>query len=133
MGYVENDANILSRLGSVVSYLTCGWGGLIILVIMYFAKKHISRFFLFNVYQSIIIAFGLFVLGMTWALIFNLLSHVPFIQLLISWVDFIFNRPMLFARSVTELFVSGLILYCAVFSLLGKYPIIYKVSSLIKR
>lgn len=133
MRYAGEDVGILSRLGSAMSYLTAGWGGLIAIVVMYFAKKTPSRFFMFNVYQSIIIAFSLFVIGMTWAIIFNMLSHIPFIQLIVSWIDFIFNRPTLLSRSLTELFVLGLTLYCVVFSLLGRYPIIYKVSGLIKR
>ncbi len=133
MRYTGEDTGILSRLGSAMSYLTAGWGGLIALVIMYFAKKTPSKFFTFNVYQSIIIAFSLFIIGMTWAILFNILSHIPFVQLIVSWIDFILNRPTILSRSVTELFVFGLTIYCVLFSLLGRYPIIYKVSSLIKR
>ena len=133
MRYTGEDTGILSRLGSAMSYLTAGWGGLIALVIMYFAKKTPSKFFTFNVYQSIIIAFSLFIIGMTWAILFNILSHIPFVQLIVSWIDFILNRPTILSRSVTELFVFGLTIYCVLFSLLGRYSIIYKVSSLIKR
>ncbi len=133
MKYAREEIGFLSRLGSALSYLTAGWGGLVIFVIMYFAKKRPSKFFTFNVYQSIIIAFSLFVIGMCWALLFNILSQIPFIQLVVSWIDLIFNRPFLISRSLTELFIFTLTLYCVIFCLIGRYPIIYKISSLIKR
>lgn len=132
MRYTKENIGIGSRIGSAISYLTAGWGGLIIFVIMYFAKKKTSKFFTFNVFQSIIIAFTIFVIGMGWAILFNLLSQIPFIQLLVSWIDLIFNRPIIISRSITEIIVGTIIIYCAGFSLLGRYPIIYKVSSLIK-
>jgi len=132
MRYVGEDVGVLSRIGSAMSYLTAGWGGIIALIVMYFARKSPSRFFTFNVYQSVIIAFTIFVIGMGWAILFNILSQIPFIQILVSWIDLIFNRPLLISRSITELFIFALTVYCAGFSLLGKYPIIYKVSGLIK-
>ncbi|MBR1619087.1 hypothetical protein IJ674_04240 [bacterium] len=132
MRYTQ-EVGILSRLGSALSYLTAGWGGLIIFIVMHLAKKRPSNFFTFNVYQSIIIAFTIFVLGTGWAILFNLLSHIPLIQILVSWIDLLLFRPVLFSRSVPELFILGLIVYCTLFCLLGRYPIIYKVSSLIKR
>ena len=133
MRYVGEDVGLWSRLGSAISYLTAAWGGIIALVVMYFAKKSPSGFFKFNVYQSIIIAFTIFVIGMGWAILFNILSQIPLIQILVSWIDLIFNRPVIISRSITELFIFGLTLYCVIFSIMGKFPIIYKVSELIKR
>lgn len=133
MRYVGEDVGIWSRLGSAITYLTAGWGGFIALIVMHFAKKYPSRFFKFNVYQSIIIAFSIFVIGMGWGILYNIFSQIPLIQILVSWIDLIFNRPVLISRSITELFVFGLTLYCVIFSIMGKYPIIYKVSGLINR
>lgn len=133
MRYVGEDIGIWTRLGSALTYLTAGWGGFIALIVMHFAKKTPSRFFKFNVYQSIIIAFSIFVIGMGWAILYNIFSQIPLIQILVSWIDLIFNKPVLISRSITELFVLGLTLYCVIFSIMGKYPIIYKVSRLINR
>ncbi len=133
MRYAGEDVGIWSRLGSAITYLTAGWGGFIALIIMHFAKQTPSRFFKFNVYQSIIIAFSIFVIGMGWHILFDILTKIPLIQIIVSWIDLIFNRPILISRSVTELFIFGLMIYCVIYSLSGKYPIIYKVSGLIKR
>ena len=132
MRYVGEDVGFADRIWSVVSYLTAGWGGIIIFVAMYFLKKHPSHFLRFNVYQSIIIAFSLFVIGLAWSIIYNIFSQIPIIQMVVAWINFIFNKPVLLSRSATELFIAGMILYCSIFSLFGRKPIIYKVSELIK-
>ena len=133
MRFVGEDIGILSRIGSAFSYLTGGWGGLIIFVILYFIKKRASHFFTFNVYQSIIISFTLFVIGMGWSILFDIFTKIPLIRVVVSWMDFIFNRAILFSRSVTELIIAILVLYCTILCLCGKYPKIYKISDLIDR
>ncbi len=133
MRYVGEDIGILSRIGSAVSYLTGGLFGFIAIIVMHFAKKYPTRLFKFNAYQSIIISFIVFVIAMGWSIIFNLLSHIPFIQLIVSWVDFLLNKPIFFYRSFSEIVVGAITIYCTIFSLLGKYPIIFKISGLLKR
>lgn len=133
MRFAGEDVKTLSRIGSAFSYLTGGWGGLIIFIILYFMKKRASHFFTFNVYQSIIISFILFVIGMGWGILFDIFTKIPFISIVVSWIDFIFNRAILFSRSITELFVAILVLYCTILCLFGKYPKIYKISNLIDR
>ena len=133
MRYVGEDIGISSKIGSAITYLTGGLFGFVALIVMYFSKKQVSRFFTFNTFQAIIISFIVFIIAMGWGIIYKLLSPIPFIQLLVSWVDFLFNKPILFYRSVSEWFVGAVTLYCTIFSLLGKYPVIYKISDLIKR
>jgi len=133
MRYVGEDVGIWSRLGSAISYLTAGWGGIIVLVILYFAKKIPSKFFTFNVYQSIIIAFTIFVIGMGWKILYSIFTHIPIIKGLFTRIDDLFFKPVLISCSIPELFIRVLILYCVIFCLIGKFPVIYKVSSLIKR
>lgn len=133
MRYAGEDIGISSKIGSAITYLTGGLFGFVALIVMYFSKKQASRFFTFNTFQAIIISFIVFIIAMGWGIIYKLLSPIPFIQLLVSWVDFLFNKPILFYRSVSEWFVGAVTLYCTIFSLLGKYPVIYKISDLIKR
>ena len=133
MRYVGEDIGISSKIGSAITYLTGGLFGFVALIVMYFSKKQVSRFFTFNTFQAIIISFIVFIIAMGWGIIYKLLSPIPFIQLLVSWIDFLFNKPILFYRSVSEWFVGAVTLYCTIFSLLGKYPVIYKISDLIKR
>jgi uncharacterized membrane protein len=121
------------RLFSALSYLTAGWGGMIILVIMYFRQKHPSKFLRFNLFQSIFVSLLYFVLAMCLGLIFQVLSYIPFINYLVAQIAFLFNRPFFADYSIIQTFVTGLIFYMTIWSLLGKYPKIYWVSNIISR
>ncbi len=124
-------AGIFDRLVSSVSYITAGWGGLIVMIILYFRRKNPSRFVRFNVFQSIFISLLYFVLAMGFGLIMKFLSYIPFINYLVAQIGFFFNRPILLEYSLIQVFTIGLILYMALTSLFGKYPRIYWVSRII--
>lgn len=124
-------AGIFDRLVSSVSYITAGWGGLIVMIILYFRRKNPSRFVRFNVFQSIFISLLYFVLAMGLGLIMKFLSYIPFINYLVAQIGFFFNRSILLEYSLIQVFTIGLILYMALTSLFGKYPRIYWVSRII--
>lgn len=123
--------NWFDRLGSAISYLTAGWGGVILLFIMYIRKKNVSHFLRFNALQSIFIALLFFVISMGIGLIADFLKLIPFINFLSAQILFLFNRPIFFNWSLIQVFLLGLTLYMVLFSLLGKYPRIYKLSKII--
>lgn len=120
------------RLVSFVSYITVGWGGMIYCVLMYLGKKNISHFVRFNIFQSIFISFLFFVLCMVFGFVIDVLLHVPFVNYLVSQIMLFFNQPLLFDYSLVQLFIIGLFIYMAVFSLLGKYPRVYKLSKIVE-
>ena len=119
------------RIVSAISYLTAGWGGLVFSVIMYFAKKRFSHFAKYNIFQSIFISLLFFCLSMAFGLIFKLLSYIPFLNYVVAYISFFLNRPFIFNYSIIESFMTGLIIYLCVQSLRGKYPRVYKISSII--
>lgn len=129
----NSDVGKLDRVVSSVSYLTAGWGGLIWLVILYFGHKYPSRFLRFNVYQSIFISFSVFVIGMIYDLLLSILTHIPFIQIIASFVDLVLNRPLLGAYSLLQAIVLFYMCYVVIFSIMGRYPLIYKISDLFLR
>lgn len=122
---------LFDRLISSLSYLTVGWAGLIYCVILYFRKKSPSAFVRFNVFQSIFISLLYFVLAMALGLICDLLVHVPVINIIISYISYIFNSPLIFEYSILQAVVTLLILYLSIFSLLGRRPRIYWISRII--
>jgi len=123
--------SFIDRLFSALSYLSAGWFGLIISVILYFRKKSMSRFLQFNIFQSIFISLLFFVLSFGIGLIFKLLSYIPFVNYLVAHVTFLFNVPVVFNYSIIQVFLTGLLIYLCVFSLLGKYPRLFWVSKII--
>lgn len=129
----NSDVDMLDRVVSSLSYLTAGWGGLIWMVILYFGHKYPSRFLRFNVYQSIFISFSVFVVSMVYNLLLSILTHIPFIQIIASFIDLVLNRPLLGAYSLLQAIVLFYMCYVVIFSLMGRYPLIYKISDLFLR
>lgn len=127
----KNSAGIFDRAVSVLTYLTAGWGGIIISVIMYFRRKMPSHFLRFNIFQSIFISLLYFILAAGLGLISKFLSYIPFINYFVSQISFIFNRPVFYDYSIIQIFVAGLVLYTVLISALGKYPRIFWVSKII--
>lgn len=120
--------SIWDRLISVLTYLTAGWGGLVVWIIFHFSHVNLSKFLKFNIFQSIFISFAYFIIYSLLGLCFYILSHIPIIQIVSSYVQLVIFRPIIFGYSSLQLLIVGLISYCVLFSLMGRYPKIYKVS-----
>lgn len=119
------------RIISCLSYITAGWAGLIFCVIMYFRRKRFSHFARFNIFQSIFISLFYFVIAMALGLVCDLLTKVPVINIVVSFVYFLFNVPIFMEYSLIQLVIFLLVLYMAVFSLFGRYPRVYWISRII--
>lgn len=125
---MRDSIGILDRIISFLSYITAGWGGMIVLVVMYFRKKTPSHFLRYNAMQSIFISLLYFIIAMGLGLILKFLSYIPFINYLVAQIAFFFNRPLLLDYSLIQLFTTCLIAYLAISSLLGIYPKVYWIS-----
>lgn len=125
---MRDSIGILDRIISFLSYITAGWGGMIVLVVMYFRKKTPSHFLRYNAMQSIFISLLYFIIAMGLGLILKFLSYIPFINYLVAQIAFFFNRPLLLDYSLIQLFTTCLIEYLAISSLLGIYPRVYWIS-----
>lgn len=125
---MRDSIGIFDRIISFLSYITAGWGGMIVLVVMYFRKKTPSHFLRYNAMQSIFISLLYFIIAMGLGLILKFLSYIPFINYLVAQIAFFFNRPLLLDYSLIQLFTTCLIAYLAISSLLGIYPKVYWIS-----
>lgn len=125
---MRDSIGIFDRIISFLSYITAGWGGMIVLVVMYFRKKTPSHFLRYNAMQSIFISLLYFIIAMGLGLILKFLSFIPFINYLVAQIAFFFNRPLLLDYSLIQLFTTCLIAYLAISSLLGIYPRVYWIS-----
>lgn len=127
------NVNIQDRVISVLSYITAGWAGIILLIFFYFAHIETSKFTRFNVFQSVFISFVYFIFVSIMNLLFLILSSIPFIQIVSSWLQLMLYRPVLLEYSLLQIVTIGIIVYCVAFSIMGRYPLIYKVSELINK
>jgi hypothetical protein len=121
------------KIVSAVSYITMGWGGLFYLIYKAFKHATLSRFARYNILQSIFMSFLYFILAYVFGIIFNLLSYIPYINLLIAKIVLFFNSEFIFQYSIIQIFIIGIVLYMALASLNGKYPRLYMVSNLIDK
>lgn len=124
---MRDSIGIFDRIISFLSYITAGWGGMIVLVVMYF-RKNTFPFLRYNAMQSIFISLLYFIIAMGLGLILKFLSYIPFINYLVAQIAFFFNRPLLLDYSLIQLFTTCLIAYLAISSLLGIYPRVYWIS-----
>lgn len=121
----------IDKIFSALSYLTLGWVGFIYCIYLSFNKKKVSTFLRFNVFQSIFLALLFFVLCVIFGFAFKILSMIPFIQIIVSWLQLILFRPIIFQYSLTQIITISIMLYTTIYSLMGKYPRIYWVSNII--
>ncbi|MCM1338165.1 MAG: hypothetical protein NC191_00660 [Muribaculaceae bacterium] len=122
---------LTDKIFSTASYISAGWAGMIILVIMYFLRKTPSKFLQFNVFQSIFISLSLYVISKCLELIAGILSYIPLINTLTAQIGFLLNRPFFGEYSLLQTFLIAIILYGCTFSLMGKKPRIPGVSKII--
>ena len=125
--------SVSDRAIAFLSYVSAGWVGFIYAIIFFFLKRKLSPFLRYNILQAIFIAFAYYVISLVFGLVFSLLSHIPIIQILVSWMQLIFNRPIFFQYSLIQVVVLGLFIYMALVSLGGKYPRIPYISNIIER
>lgn len=120
------------KIIACLTYLTTGWVGIIYFVFLYLRKKTPSRFLRYNVFQAIFISLLFFLVCEVLKLLCDFLLIIPIIKIIVSWFIFIFNRPVLFQYSTVQVFMMGLFLYMAIWSLMGKYPKVVWVSKIIQ-
>lgn len=129
----KNSVNIFDRVISALSYLTGGMVGFICWIILHIGKKHVSGFLEFNVTQSIFLSIIYFLLCVILNFIFGILSHIPFIQVIVAWIQLLFFRPILWDLSILQLFIDFVVSYLVIFSLIGRKPKIIGISELLER
>ena len=129
----SNTISTVEKLLSAISYITMGWGGMIVVLLLYFCKKQMSRFLRYNIFQSIFVSLLFFCIAMLIGFIANILSYIPGINYLVAQISFLLNRPLLFGYSFIQTAALSIVLYMAIISLTGRLPRLYFVSKIIDR
>ena len=119
------------RIISVLTYFTGGSAGFIFLIVFLILKKMPSKFLLFNIYQSIFISFGLFILSILYNLAMDLFIRIPFIKILANYINLAISAPVFYGLSIAGLILFIVYLYMSVFSLMGRYAYVPWVSKII--
>lgn len=120
----------MERLISAATYVfpLIGFVFIIIAVLM---KKDMKPFLKFHIYQSIFIAFALWLLvtGLGFAL--GLVSYIPVVKNIVSMITFYLNLPLFFGFSVITLVYFIFLVYLITGALIGRKSYVPWVSDII--
>lgn len=106
--------------------------GFIFIVLSYLMKKDLRPFLKYHVFQSIFIAFALWVLvtGIGYAM--NLFSIIPVVKNVVGMITFLINTPLFFGFSMVTLVYTVFVFYLILGALFGKASYVPWVSDIIK-
>lgn len=95
-------------------------------------KKEMKPFLKYHIFQSIFIAFALWILLSGLGFAMHLLSYIPGIKTVVSMITFFLNMPLFLGFSVVTLVYFLFVLYLVVGALRGSDSFVPWVSNIIK-
>lgn len=122
---------MIERLIAAGSYVSMGMVGFVWLIICAVSKSNLRPFLKFHIFQSFFLIMAFFLLNIFIGFIVSILSVIPFINILIYKVLFLFTSPLIFGFSIVNFTVLTVMVYLVLTSLQGKYSYIPWVSNII--
>ena len=128
------DSTITERILAGINYFSFGLVGFIYLVINAIRKDRMSPFMQYHIFQSFFLVMLYWLIGVFISLLAQVLSFIPFVNLLVLKMLFYFNTPLFFGRySVVSGTVSLIMIYLIFTALQGMYSYLPWVSDIIAR
>jgi hypothetical protein len=106
--------------------------GFVIIIIVALMKKDMKPFLKYHIFQSIFIAFGLSIIAYGLTLLMNMLSAIPVVKNVISFVTFYLNTPIVLGFSVITTIYFIVIMYLIIGVIRNSDSYIPWVSDIIK-
>lgn len=128
------ESTFFERLIAAVNYITFGLVGFVYLVFNAIRGGRMSAFLQYHIFQSFFLVMFYWLLTVFISLIAQILSFIPFINIIVLKLLFYFNAPILFGHySIVSGTVTLIILYLVFTSIQGMFSYIPWVSDIIKR
>ncbi|HIS82134.1 TPA: hypothetical protein IAD41_00800 [Candidatus Scatenecus faecavium] len=127
----ETKPYMIEKIVSGLSYLTMGFVGFIWLIISLVRRTPLTKFLQYHIFQSIFISIGYVLLCLLLGLLLNIMSMIPFINLLAAQIALFFNAPIFFGYSIIQTAIYVLLFYLAITSFMGMYSRIPWISNII--
>lgn len=121
----------IERIIGALTYINC-LIGLVWLIIAALTKKGLRPFLQYHIYQSLFLAFALFIISSGLGLLMQLVNFIPFINNVVSMITFYLNTPILLGFSAVSFIIFSIVIYLALGALLGRYSYFPWVSDIIK-
>ncbi len=123
---------VIERIVSGLTYPTMGLAGFVWLLIGQLTKSAPTRFTSYHCYLSIFLSLGYVICNYIFWWLYEVITHVPFINTPVAQLVFLFNAPILYGYSIMQIFLYSVIIYMTVTAFLGMYSYLPWFSDIIK-
>ena len=127
----SNSVSLLERLIASATYVTMGMVGFVWLIFCAITKTNLKPFLKYHIFQSFFLVMACFLINIFINLIVSILSVIPFINILVYKLLFLFTAPIAFGFSIVSFCMLVVMVYLVLTSLQGKYTFIPWVSNII--
>lgn len=118
---------------SVLSYFTFGLFALIWLVYVNVAQKSMTKFLMFNIYQSIFLSVLLCIMSYIYSIAINLMSVIPVIGKIAIAFNVFFNATPIYSTfTISGFLVVCLAGYLSFLAIMGKKSFIPYISKIVE-
>ncbi len=122
---------LIERIVASTSYATLGMVGFVWLIIVALTKGNLKSFLKYHIFQSFFLVMAYFLLTKFVGFLVSILGIIPFINMLVFKLLFIFNAPMIFGFSIINFAVLSGMVYLILTSIQGKYSYVPWISNII--
>lgn len=121
----------IEKLIAILSYIF-PLIGFVVIIITALMKKDMKSFLKYHIFQSIFIAFALWLIISGLTLAMNMVSYVPILKNIVGIITFFLNTPLLLGFSVVTFVYFIFVLYLIIGVLRGSDSFVPWVSNIIK-
>lgn len=127
----SKSVSLLERLLAATTYVSMGMVGFVWLIFCAVTKTNLKPFLKYHIFQSFFLVMGCFLLNIFTNLVVSILSVIPFINMLVYKLLFLFTAPIAFGFSIVSFCVLVVMVYLVLTSLQGRYSFIPWISNII--
>ena len=124
--------SLIERIIVIANYITCGLVGFVWLVLNAIRGGRLTSFLQYHIFQSFFLVMLYWLLDTFVKLLVQILSFVPFINILVLKLSVCFYTPFIFGYSIVSGTIVLIIAYLVLTSLQGQWSYLPWVSDIIK-
>ena len=128
-----SNTTLFERIVAVLNYGTFGLVGFVYLILVAFKKCKLTPFLQYHIFQTFFLVILYWLLTVIISLLVQILSFIPFLNVLVLKLLFYFNAPVFFHKySVISGFMQLFLFYLCLTSFMGAYSFVPWVSNIIR-
>lgn len=121
----------MERVFAAGTYLSFGMVGFILLIFCAVTKSNLKSFLKYHIFLSFFLVMACFLFNIFVGFVVSILSVIPFINMLVYKLLFLFTAPIVFGFSIVKFGMTVVMVYLVITSLQGKYSYLPWFSNII--